>query len=65
MAGCTAGGPDSSVEPIDRLVSDLRLLRDDIADRIDELPKHASFIARYANANEPSNRILHEAEARL
>ena len=57
--------PLADVEPIDRLVTELEALRTDIADRVDEMPKHASFIARYANANEPSERLLHEAEARL
>jgi tryptophan halogenase len=57
--------PLADVEPLDRLVTELQSLRTDIADRIDELPKHASFISRYANANEPSGLLLHEAEARL
>ncbi len=57
--------PLADIEPIDRLATELQALRTDIADRIDELPKHASFIARYANANEPSDLLLHEAEARL
>lgn len=57
--------PLADVEPIDRLVTELEALRTDIADRVDEMPKHASFIARYANANEPSEMLLHEAEARL
>ena len=55
----------ADVEPIDRLVGELEAVRSDISDRIDEMPKHASFIARYANANEPSDMLLHEAEARL
>ena len=57
--------PLANVEPMDRLVIELQALRSDIADRIDEMPKHASFIARYANANEPTERLIHEAEARL
>ena len=55
--------PLADIEPIDRLLTDLQALRTDIADRIDELPKHASFIARYANANEPLGFVLHDAEA--
>ncbi len=55
--------PLADIEPIDRLVTELQALRTDIADRIDELPKHASFIARYADANESSASVLHEAEA--
>jgi tryptophan halogenase len=55
--------PLADIEPIERLVTELQALRTDIADRIDELPKHASFIARYANANEPSGSVLHDAEA--
>ena len=55
--------PLADIEPIDRLVTELQALRTDIADRIDELPKHASFISRYANANESSASVLHEAEA--
>ena len=57
--------PLADGEPVDRLVSELENLRTDIADRIDEMPKHAAFIERYANANEPTEMVLHEAEARL
>jgi tryptophan halogenase len=57
--------PLADVEPIDRLVAELDTLRADINDRIDEMPRHASFIARYANANEPTEELLHEEEARL
>ena len=55
----------ADAEPIDRLIAELDSLRSDISDRIDEMPKHESFIARYANANAPSDALLHEAEARL
>jgi tryptophan halogenase len=57
--------PLADQEPVDRLVAELDALRTDISDRIDEMPKHASFIARYANANEATEELLHEAEARL
>jgi tryptophan halogenase len=51
--------------PIERLLAELDELHSDIADRVDEMPKHASLVARYANAEAASDALLHEAEARL
>jgi tryptophan halogenase len=51
--------------PTDRLVGELEELREDIRDRVDEMPRHATFIARYADAREASQAVLHEPEARL
>lgn len=57
--------PLADAIPLARLVQELEELRSDIRDRIDEMPKHASFIARYAEARAASDAVLHEAEARL
>ena len=57
--------PLAETEDMDLLVTDLEALRIDIVDRIDEMPKHDSFITRYADANKPDDILLHEAEARL
>jgi tryptophan 7-halogenase len=51
--------------PLDRLMEQLEELHTDIRDRIDEMPKAASLLARYANAQPASDVLLHEAEARL
>ncbi|MBW8734986.1 MAG: tryptophan 7-halogenase, partial [Asticcacaulis sp.] len=51
--------------PADRLIDDLEQLRAEIRDRVDEMPKHATFIGRYADAHEASAAMLHEAEMRL
>jgi hypothetical protein len=47
------------------MLRDLEELRLDIQERVEEMPKHASFVARYANAQPPTDAILHEAEERL
>ena len=47
------------------LVAELEELRNDIADRVDEMPKHATFLARYADAQAANPSTLHNAEARL
>ena len=57
--------PFAEGQPIERMLREMEELRLDIAERVDEMPKHASFIARYANAQPPSEAILHEAEERL
>jgi tryptophan halogenase len=57
--------PLASVQPLERMLTDLDDLRIEIAERVDEMPKHASFLARYANAQAADERLLHEAEERL
>ena len=57
--------PLAEAIPVNRLLKELDDLREDIRDRIDELPKHSSFIARYANAQQASDMLLHEAEGRV
>jgi tryptophan halogenase len=57
--------PLAEVTPADRLISELEELRTDIQDRIDEMPRHATFIGRYADAHEASEAMLHEPETRL
>jgi tryptophan halogenase len=51
--------------PLETLLGRLDMLHMEIRDRVDEMPRHASFVARYANAQEPSAELLHEAEERL
>jgi tryptophan halogenase len=51
--------------PRDRLLGELDELHSDIRDRVDEMPKHATFLARYANSEQASEALLHEAEVRL
>jgi tryptophan halogenase len=57
--------PLAEATPLNRMLKELEELRADISDRIDELPKHGTFVARYANAEEASDSLLHEAEARV
>lgn len=57
--------PLTDAIPADRLMSGLDDLHDDIRDRVDEMPKHASFVARYAGAAMPGETMLHEPEVRL
>ena len=57
--------PFAEAQPLERMLRDLEQLHMDIAERVDEMPKHASFIARYANAQPASEKALHEAEERL
>lgn len=40
--------PSVAAIPVQRIVDDLELLREDIRDRVDEMPKHDAIIARYA-----------------
>lgn len=49
----------------DRLIDELDDLRTEIRDRVDEMPKHATFVARYADAHEVSEAALRQSEARL
>ena len=51
--------------PLDRLTRQLDELRSEIADRVEEMPKHASFIERYAASTAAPENVLHESEARL
>jgi tryptophan halogenase len=51
--------------PTERLLDELDALRSEIQDRVDEMPKHATFIGRYADAHEASSAMLHEEETRL
>jgi tryptophan halogenase len=57
--------PFAEAQPLERMLRDLEELRLDIQERVEEMPKHASFVARYANAQPPTDAILHEAEERL
>ena len=57
--------PLAGLQPLETLVFELDLLRGDISDRIDEMPKHANFLGRYANAQEPTEMLLHEEEVRV
>ena len=57
--------PLAEETPLNRMLRDLDELREDIRDRVDELPKHASLVARYANARQASDALLHEAEGRV
>jgi tryptophan halogenase len=49
----------------DRLISELEELREEIRDRVDEMPRHATFLSKYADAHEASEALLHEPEMRL
>jgi tryptophan halogenase len=57
--------PRANAAPLDRLVAELDKLRTEIADRVDEMPKHATLLARYADAQHANPAALHKAEARL
>ena len=57
--------PLAEAQPLERMLGELEELRIDIQERVEEMPKHASFIARYANAQPTSDALLHEAEERL
>jgi tryptophan halogenase len=57
--------PLADAMPADMLLSRLDLLRTEIRDRVNEMPRHGSFVARYANAGEVTASLLHEAEERL
>jgi tryptophan halogenase len=57
--------PLADAMPVERLLETLDELHGDIRDRVDAMPKHATFLARYANAAEASETLLHEAEVRL
>lgn len=57
--------PLADAIPLERLLAELDELRTDIAFRIDEMPKHATFLKRYADAEAANHSALHKAEARL
>jgi tryptophan halogenase len=57
--------PLADATPLSRSLKDLDELREDIRDRVDELPKHSTFLARYADAQRVDDKLLHEAEVRL
>ena len=57
--------PLADARPLEQLVESLEQLHADIRDRVDEMPKHASLLARYANSEAASEQLLHEAEMRL
>ena len=57
--------PTADAIPTERLLDQLDELHNDILDGVEEMPKHASFLARYADATQADESLLHEAEARL
>jgi tryptophan halogenase len=57
--------PSTDAIPVERLLSELEELHSDIRDGVEEMPKHGSFLARYANAEQATEALLHETEARL
>jgi tryptophan halogenase len=57
--------PIADGPPLERLLGELDELHSDIRDRVDEMPQHATFLARYANSEQASEALLHEAEVRL
>ena len=57
--------PTADAIPAERLLDQLDELHGDIRDGVEEMPKHCSFLARYAEAADANEALLHEAEARL
>lgn len=57
--------PLADAIPAERLLHELEDLHADIRDRVDEMPKHASLLARYANSEAASEQLLHEPELRV
>ena len=57
--------PITDAMQLDQLLDSLDELHSDIRDRLEEMPKHASLLARYANSERASEQLLHEAEVRL
>ena len=63
---CAAeAGSVSDPKALERMLGELDQLHGDIRDRVGEMPKHASIVARYASAEQTSEALLHEPEARL
>jgi tryptophan halogenase len=46
--------PRVAALPVERVVEELTTLQDDIRDRVDEMPSHAAFLARYCPADGPA-----------
>jgi tryptophan halogenase len=57
--------PLADTVPLERMLANLEELRTEIRDQVEEMPKHATVIARYADAAGASSAALHQAEARL
>ncbi|MEP7130013.1 MAG: tryptophan halogenase family protein [Sphingomicrobium sp.] len=57
--------PLADTVPLDRMLANLEDLRTEIRDQVEEMPKHATVIARYADAAGASSAALHQTEARL
>jgi tryptophan halogenase len=57
--------PLADAIPMERMLAELDQLHGDIRDRVGEMPKHASLVARYAGSEQASEALLHEAEVRL
>lgn len=51
--------------PLDRLLDNLDQLRDDIRDRVDEMPRHASLVARYAQSEASTGPVVVEGRVGL
>jgi tryptophan halogenase len=54
--------PVADAPPLDRLLDSLDELRTDIRDGVEEMPRHASFLARYANSGNAAERLLVEGK---
>ena len=46
--------PRVAALPVERVVEELTTLQDDIRDRVDEMPSHVAFLARYCPADGPA-----------
>jgi tryptophan halogenase len=57
--------PLADAPPLEGLVNSLEELRTDIRDRVDEMPKHASFVARYAGSDTGAEQMLVESKEGL
>jgi tryptophan halogenase len=57
--------PLADAMPAERLLAELDDLHIDIRDRVEEMPKHGSLVARYANSEAATDQLLHEPEVRL
>jgi tryptophan halogenase len=55
--------PLADAMPTDRLLQTMDELRNDIRHRVDEMPKHASLLARYADAGTaPATAVVESKE---
>jgi tryptophan halogenase len=57
--------PLADAMPLGRMLGELDQLHGDIRDRVGEMPRHASVVARYASSEHASEALLHEPEARM